>query len=48
MTDVKNVGEFASQWVPLALSRVKPTGRAFIFTGAYPEELHAHLTVLLP
>jgi len=47
MTDVKNVGEFASKWVPLALSRVKPTGRAFIFTGAYPEELHAYLTVLL-
>jgi len=47
MTDVEDVAEFAATWVPLALSRLKPTGRAYFFTGAYPEELQAYLSVLL-
>lgn len=47
MTDVPDVAAFAAEWVPLALSRVKPTGRAYICTGAYPEELHAYLSTLL-
>jgi DNA modification methylase len=46
-TDVEDIAAFASKWVPLALSRVKPTGRAYIFTGAYPKELYAYLGVLL-
>ena len=47
MTEVDDVAEFARRWVPLALSRVKPSGRAYIFVGAYPDELHAYLSVLL-
>jgi site-specific DNA-methyltransferase (adenine-specific) len=47
MTDVEDIAAFARSWVPLGLSRVKPTGRVYIFTGAYPRELHAYLSVLL-
>lgn len=47
MTDLQqNIHEFAARWVPSALSRLKATGRAYICTGAYPEELHAYLTTL--
>ena len=47
MTDLDDVGIFAIKWLPLALSKIKPTGRAYIFTGAYPFEIHSYLTVLL-
>ncbi len=47
MTDVPDVRGFAKEWVPLALSKVKRTGQAFICTGAYPVELNAYLDVLL-
>lgn len=47
MTDLPDVATFAAKWVPLALSRVKRSGRAYIFTGPYPEELAAYLAVLL-
>lgn len=48
MTDIDgDVYEFASGWLPLALSRVKQSGRAYIFIGAYPRELHAYLGVAL-
>lgn len=47
MTDVPDIAAFAREWVPLALSKVKATGRAYICTGAYPEELQAYLSVLL-
>lgn len=43
MTDVKDIESFAAEWVPLALSRLKKTGRAYICTGAYPQELAAYL-----
>lgn len=46
-TDVDDIGQFAQSWVPLALSRIKLTGRAYICTGAYPNELNAYLNVLL-
>jgi ParB/RepB/Spo0J family partition protein len=49
MTDLKQ-GETIEafvQWVPLALSRLKPSGRAFIFTGAYPQEIWAYVKVFL-
>lgn len=46
MTDVPDIHEFARSWVPLALSRIKPTGRAYICIGAYGEEMHAYLDVL--
>lgn len=47
MTDVPDIYKFAKTWVPMALEQVKPTGRAYIFTGAYPQEIHAYLNVLL-
>jgi hypothetical protein len=47
-TDVEDVEGFARSWLPLALSKVKPTGRAFVFIGAYPRELKAYLDVAMP
>ena len=46
-TDVDDVVAFARHWLPVALDAVKPTGRAYIFTGSYPQEMHAYLDVLL-
>jgi DNA modification methylase len=46
MTDVDDIAAFARAWVPLALDALKPTGRAYIFTGAYPREMAAYLEVL--
>jgi len=47
-TDVKEIKAFAKEWLTLALDKVKSTGRAYIFIGAYPEELHAYLSVKMP
>lgn len=47
-TDVADIESFAKSWLPLALSKVKPTGRAFIFVGAYPAELAAYLATAMP
>jgi len=44
MTDVDDVETFAKEWLPLALNRVKPTGRAYICIGAYPDELATYIT----
>lgn len=46
-TDVEDIYGFARSWVPLALDALKPTGRAYIFIGAYARELHAYLDVVL-
>jgi len=46
-TDVEDVAAFAESWLPLALTKVRPSGRAYICTGAYPAELHAYLTIIL-
>ncbi|GHT29657.1 hypothetical protein FACS18942_10780 [Planctomycetales bacterium] len=48
MTDVPNIEEFAQHWLPLALGKLKPTGSAYVFIGAYPQELKAYLNVPLP
>jgi len=48
MTDVPDIAAFARSWLPLALSKVKPTGRAFVCVGAYPEELAAYFSVAMP
>lgn len=48
MTDVPDIHEFVKSWLPLALSKVKKTGRAFICIGAYPEELNAYLSTAMP
>ena len=47
-TDVEDIEEFAQSWLPNALEHVKPTGSAYVFTGAYPEELRAYLNVKIP
>jgi glucan-binding YG repeat protein len=47
-TDIEDIEKFASEWLPLALSKVKPTGRAYVFIGAYPNELAAYLAVKKP
>lgn len=46
MTDVEDIAAFAAEWLPLALRKLAPNGRAYVFTGSYPEELLAYLTVL--
>jgi hypothetical protein len=47
-TDVDNVEEFARAWLPVALNKVKPTGRAYVCIGAYPDELATYLTIKPP
>lgn len=44
-TDVEDIEAFAKAWLPLALSKVKTTGRAYVCIGAYPHELKAYLNV---
>ncbi|MBW1732218.1 MAG: site-specific DNA-methyltransferase [Deltaproteobacteria bacterium] len=44
-TEIKDIRSFAKDWLPLALAKVKPTGRAYIFIGAYPEEIRTYLAV---
>jgi len=43
-TEVPDIEAFATAWLPLALGRVKPSGRAYICIGAYDEEMTAYLT----
>ena len=47
-TDVDDIDKFANSWLPDALSNVKPTGFAYVFIGAYPDELRAYLNVQTP
>lgn len=44
MTDVDDIAAFAAEWLPAALAKVKPTGRAYVCIGAYPDELRAYLS----
>lgn len=44
-TEIPDIDNFAKQWIPRALGKVKPTGRAYIFIGSYPDELRAYLNV---
>ncbi len=44
-TDIDDVFAFAGEWLPAALDKVKPSGRAYVCIGAYPTELLAYLTV---
>ena len=44
-TDVPDIESFSASWFPIALAKVKPTGRAYVFIGSYPDELLAYLTV---
>jgi hypothetical protein len=47
-TDIEDIEEFAQSWLPVALSKLKSTGRAYIFIGAYPREIAAYLNVSFP
>lgn len=47
-TDIDDIETFAADWLPIALDRVKPTGRAYVCIGAYPDELAAYLYVKTP
>ncbi len=47
-TDVDNIEEFVNEWLYNALDNVKPTGFAYIFIGAYPEEQRAYLNAKIP
>ena len=47
-TDVENVDEFANKWLYPALRGVKDTGFAYVFIGAYPNELQAYLEAIKP
>ncbi len=45
MTDVPDIEAFAAEWLPLALKRIKPSGRAYVCIGAYPREVAAYIAV---
>jgi len=47
-TDVDDIDTFAGSWLYNALSHVKPTGFAYIFIGAYPNEVRAYLNAAVP
>ncbi len=46
MTDIPDLENFVSSWLSLALSKIKDTGRAYIFIGSYPKEIYLYLTEL--
>jgi hypothetical protein len=47
-TEVEDIEAFANTWLPLALAKVKESGRAYVCIGAYPQELRAYLNVPVP
>jgi DNA modification methylase len=47
-TEISDIEIFASNWLPMALNKIKPTGRAYIFIGAYPKEIEAYLKIKTP
>lgn len=47
-TDVPDIFEFANRWLYPALCGVKDTGFAYVFIGAYPNELQAYLEAIKP
>lgn len=44
-TDVANIDGFAKSWLPKALDNVCDDGFAYVFIGAYPNELKAYLNI---
>ena len=44
-SDIEDIAAYARAWLPLAWSKVKPTGRAYVFIGSYPHEVAAYLAV---
>ena len=47
-TDVPNIKEFAQNWLPAALRKIKMTGSGYVFIGAYPNELAAYTSITPP
>lgn len=47
-TDVTDIEEFVDLWLYRTLEGVKDTGFAYIFIGAYPEEVRAYLNAKIP
>jgi len=47
-TDIDDIETFANRWLPIALNKVCDTGCAYVFIGAYPNELKAYLNVKIP
>lgn len=47
-TDVEDINAFVDSWLYNALNHVKPTGFAYVFIGAYPEEQRAYLKAKIP
>lgn len=47
-TDVDDIETFARSWLPNALNYVRDNGFAYVFIGAYPNELRAYLNITLP
>ena len=47
-TDVDDIEKFVNSWLYNALDNVKDTGFAYIFIGAYPDELRAYLNAKIP
>lgn len=47
-TDVDDIDAFADSWLYNALDNVKDTGFAYVFIGAYPEEIKAYLNARVP
>jgi hypothetical protein len=44
-SDIEDIAAYARAWLPLAWSKVKPTGRGYVFIGSYPHEIAAYLAV---
>ena len=44
-SDIEDIATYARAWLPLAWSKVKSTGRAYVFIGSYPHEVAAYLAV---
>lgn len=47
-TDVDDIDSFVESWLYNALDGVKDTGFAYVFIGAYPDELRAYLNAKTP
>jgi len=47
-TDVADIDAFVDSWLYKALEGVKDTGFAYVFIGAYPDEMRAYLSAKTP
>ena len=47
-TDIDDIDAFVDSWLCPALEGVKDTGFAYVFIGAYPDELRAYLNASTP